>query len=85
MAKKVSIKKTSREFTFTVFYQPIKAGGYQVTVPLLTGLVTYGRTFEEAREMARDAILCHVEGMRTSKTAVPSEISILQERVMVMA
>jgi|SRR3989441_6085570 len=38
--------------------------GYQVTVPLLPGLITYGRTLAEAREMARDAILCHVEGRK---------------------
>jgi hypothetical protein len=36
---------------------------YQVTVPLLPGLITYGRNLEEAREMARDAIRCHVEGL----------------------
>ena len=40
------------------------SSGYQVTVPLLPGLVTYGRTFGEAREMARDAIRCHLEGLR---------------------
>jgi len=31
--------------------------GYQVTVPLFPGVITYGRTLAEAREMARDAIL----------------------------
>jgi hypothetical protein len=36
--------------------------GYQVTVPLLPGLITYGRTLGEAREMARGAIRCQLEG-----------------------
>jgi predicted RNase H-like HicB family nuclease len=40
------------------------SAGYQVTVPLLTGFITYGRTLGEAREMARDAIRCHLEGLR---------------------
>jgi predicted RNase H-like HicB family nuclease len=36
--------------------------GYQVTVPLLPGLITYGRTLSEAREMARDAIVATWKG-----------------------
>jgi antitoxin HicB len=47
--------------------------GYQVTVPLLPGLVTYGRTLEEAKEMARDAIECHIEGLRKSGESIPNE------------
>ena len=38
--------------------------GYQVTVPMLPGLITYGRTLGEAREMAADAIRVHLEGLR---------------------
>jgi predicted RNase H-like HicB family nuclease len=47
--------------------------GYQVTVPLLPGLVTYGRTLAEAQEMARDAIECHIEGLRKSGESIPDE------------
>jgi HicB-like antitoxin of HicAB toxin-antitoxin system len=42
----------------------LEASGYQVTVPLLPGLITYGRTLAEAREMARDAMRCHLEGLK---------------------
>ena len=45
---------------------PESKSGYQVAVPLLPGLVTYGRTLAEAQEMARDAIECHIEGLRKS-------------------
>jgi antitoxin HicB len=47
--------------------------GFQVTVPLLPGLVTFGRTMAEAREMARDAIECHIEGLRKSGDPIPDE------------
>ena len=47
--------------------------GYQVTVPLLPGLVTYGRTLQEAEEMARDAIECHLEGLKKSGEPIPNE------------
>jgi predicted RNase H-like HicB family nuclease len=32
-------------------------------VPALPGIVTYGRTLEESREMARDAIVCHLRSL----------------------
>ncbi len=62
-------------------YEPVKEGGWQVIVPLLPGLITYGRTLEEAREMARDAIRCYIEGLLKEKEKVPEEKSILQEKI----
>jgi antitoxin HicB len=55
--------------------------GYQVTVPLLPGLITYGRTLSEAREMARDAILCHLEGLKKDGERIPDEKSTIQEKL----
>ena len=57
-------QETSTEHFFTVTYEPVKGGGYQVSVPVLPGLVSYGRDIEEAKEMARDAIRCYVEGLQ---------------------
>src|ERR1700747_3191193 len=55
--------------------------GYQVTVPLLPGLITYGRTLAEAREMARDAVKCHLEGLRKDGDRIPDEKSAIQEKL----
>lgn len=76
-------KITTSEYSYTVIYEPIKEGGYQVTAPLLPGLVTYGRTFEEAREMAQDAIVCYLEGLKKEKEQIPTEFSFLQEKITV--
>lgn len=57
--------------------------GYQVTVPLLPGLITYGRTLAEAREMAREAILCHLEGLKKDGERIPDESSTIQEKLRV--
>ncbi len=57
--------------------------GYQVTVPLLPGLITYGRTLSEAREMARDAIRCHIEGLRKDGEPIPDEKSARKEKLRV--
>jgi antitoxin HicB len=57
--------------------------GYQVTVPLLPGLITYGRTLDEAREMARDAIKCHLEGLRKDGEPIPDEKTSRKEKLRV--
>ncbi len=46
-------KLLTNEYSYTVVCEPVGRKGYQVVVLLLPGLVTYGRTFEEARTMAR--------------------------------
>ena len=79
----VKKKFLTSEYSYTVVYEPVRGGGYQVVVPLLSGLVTYGRTFEEARDMARDAIQCYIEGLEKSKEKVPREHDLLQERMTV--
>jgi len=61
----------------------LEISGYQVTVPLLPGLITYGRTLAEAREMARDAIRCHLEGLKKDGERIPDEKNTIQERVRV--
>jgi len=61
----------------------LEASGYQVTVPLLPGLITYGRTLAEAREMARDAIRCHLEGLKKDGERIPDEKNTIQERLRV--
>lgn len=73
----------TKEYTYTAMYEPAKEGGYTVIVPLLAGLVTYGRTFEEARKMARDAIRCHLEAIKKDRAQIPHETSLVQEKVSV--
>ncbi len=58
------IKDTMQYFAF---FQKNENGGYTVTVPSLPGLVTEGRTVEEATMMVRDAIKCYVAGLKKTK------------------
>ncbi len=59
------------EYGYRVIFERIPEGGYQVIVPALPEIITYGRTLDEAREMARDAILCHIEGLRKDGEEIP--------------
>ena len=59
------------EYSYHVIYDHLVEGGYQVIIPALPGIVTYGRTLEEAREMAQDAILCHIRGLLKDGEEIP--------------
>lgn len=51
-------------------------GGYVATVPSLPGLHTEGDTFEEAQEMAVDAIRCYIEGCILDEGGEPRVLSV---------
>jgi predicted RNase H-like HicB family nuclease len=50
---------------------------------MLPGLVTYGRTLGEAREMAADAIRVHLEGLRKDGEPIPDESTARTEKLRV--
>lgn len=60
-----------RNRSYTVIYEPLPTGGYGVTVPALSEIVTAGRTLREAREMAKDAIRCALEGFMKDRKPLP--------------
>lgn len=61
----------SAEYGYTVIFERLSEGGYQVIVPALPGIVTYGRRLAEAREMARDAMQCHLRALLKSGEEIP--------------
>jgi antitoxin HicB len=61
------------EHGYRVIYEPIAESGYQVIVPALPGIITYGRTLDEAREMAHDAIVCHLQGLIKDNEEIPDD------------
>lgn len=54
---------------------------WNVTVPALPGCLTYGETREEALTMAREAIECHIEGLRADGQPVPEDTEVTVEHV----
>jgi predicted RNase H-like HicB family nuclease len=67
-----------RVHEYTAFFETNEHGGYTVTVPALPGLVTEGKDLEDARDVARDAIHCYVEGLKKAKQPIPVEREIAQ-------
>jgi predicted RNase H-like HicB family nuclease len=58
---------------FTVIIEREPEGSYLVTVPALPGCYTEGRTLEEAREMAADAIRAYCASLIKHGEPIPSE------------
>ena len=52
-----------RVLSYRVVLRPEPEGGYTVLAPSLPGLVTFGDTIEEAKEMALDAIEAYLKSM----------------------
>lgn len=61
--------------TYTFVFNPEPEGGYTVTCPALPGLVTYGETIEEARNMAHDALEGLIEIMLEKAEPLPESDS----------
>lgn len=63
------------EVQFTVIIEREPEGDYLVSVPALPGCYTEGRTLQEAREMAADAIRAYCASLLKHGEPIPSESS----------
>ena len=60
-------------YQFTVIIERQPEGEYLVSVPALPGCYTEGRTLEEARAMAADAIRAYCISLRKHGEPIPIE------------
>jgi len=70
------------QYHYTVYFEP-QAGGYNVIVPAIPEICTFGETLEEAREMAKDAIRCYLESALKHGEAIPADVEPAKERLVV--
>jgi len=63
---------------FRIILNPEPEGGFTVTVPSLTGCVTWGETIDEAKKMATEAILLYIEDMEANGEEIPNDINSLE-------
>ncbi|MEK7076309.1 MAG: type II toxin-antitoxin system HicB family antitoxin [Patescibacteria group bacterium] len=69
----MSKKLKQKVYQYSAVFESNEDGGYTVTVPALPGLVTEGRDLKEAKNMADDAIICYLEGLKKAKESIPAE------------
>lgn len=72
--KKFSNNSDKGLIQYTVIFEPISQGGYNVVVPAIPEICTSGNTSEEARAMAKDAITCYLRGVRLEGKPFPPNI-----------
>lgn len=66
-------KVSKRILTYTAVFEPAKEGGFVVHIPALPGCFTEGDSFEEAVDMAKDAISGYLAVLKDTKQAIPEE------------
>ena len=74
---------SSNVYSYTVIFERMPEGGYNVVVPATPEICTFGETREEARKMAEDAIRCYLESAMKTGEVIPSDIEPLTERLAV--
>ena len=63
---------TAQSLTYTVLFAE-EDGGFVASCPALGGLATQGRTLNEARAMAEDAILGYLESLAKDGISAPAD------------
>ena len=69
------------DYKYTVFFEPLLGGGYQVVFPSIPEIVTFGNSLEEARHAAQEALRCHIEGLLRDGDGIPIESTPLGEPI----
>jgi predicted RNase H-like HicB family nuclease len=64
--------------TDTIVIEPEETGGFMVSVPALPGCFTQGRSLEECRERAAEAIAVHIAGLAADGEPIPDEVGTRQ-------
>jgi predicted RNase H-like HicB family nuclease len=60
--------------TYTIVVEPDETGDLIVSVPALPGCFTHGKTIEECKERAVEAIEVHIAGLIANGEPVPEEV-----------
>lgn len=71
------------QYNYTVIFERMPEGGYEVIVPAIPEICTFGQTLAEAREMARDAIRCFLESALKIGEPIPQDVEPATERLAV--
>lgn len=66
-----------------MIFNPLEEGGFDVIVPAIPEICTFGDTIEEAREMAEDAIKCYLESALERAEPIPPDRTVSFEKIAV--
>jgi predicted RNase H-like HicB family nuclease len=61
--------------SYTIVVEADGSDVFKVSVPSLPGCFTQGRTIDECRDRAAEAIAVHIAGLQADGEAVPTEVT----------
>lgn len=64
-------KKLQKISSYFAVFEPAEEGGYNVSFPHFPGCVTFGYTFEESKEKAREVLRLWLEELVSQKQKIP--------------
>jgi predicted RNase H-like HicB family nuclease len=71
-----------KRYHYTVLFEP-REDAYNVIVPAIPEICTFGETMQEARAMAEDAIRCYLESALKHGEPIPKDAEPKTERLAV--
>lgn len=70
-------------YNYTVMFRPLDEGGYDVIVPAIPEICTFGDTIQDARAMAEEAIKCFIESALELNEPIPVDAEVSLEKIAV--
>ena len=78
------MRKTNRKvFSYSVFYEAAREGGYVAFVPALPGCHTQGETLEETERNILEAIVLYMVSLTAHRESVPEQGRSFQSTIRV--
>ncbi|MDP2704296.1 MAG: type II toxin-antitoxin system HicB family antitoxin [bacterium] len=65
------MKKIQQILSYYAIFDPAEEGGYNISFPDFPGCVTFGKTFEEARQMAKEVLELWLEEQTDKDLQIP--------------
>lgn len=62
----------AKSLTYYAIFDPAEEGGFNVSFPDFPGCVTYGQTFEEAEEKAKEVLELWLEELSAQEVEIPT-------------
>lgn len=72
-----------KSYNYTVYFEPLAEGGYNVRVPSIPEIATFGENLKEAWAMAMDAIRCYLESALQRGEEILQDVEPTTERLAV--
>ncbi|MFH0856862.1 MAG: type II toxin-antitoxin system HicB family antitoxin [bacterium] len=66
------LKYNQKKLLYPAIFEPAMEGGYNVFFPSFPGCVTFGRTFEEAKDNAQEVLELWIEEIISEGQKIPT-------------